>query len=80
MRYCLAKREEYLTSKAYRIYMTDAVRILTENTARAFQGKYLEERWIDRVSPRKEDNRTAEDIKQHMLEGLNGGRKTRGFT
>ena len=24
--------------------------------------------------------RTAEDIKQHMLEGLNGGRKTRGFT
>lgn len=66
MRYCLARHEEKQQGKAYRVYVTDALQIVAENTARFAGGKHLERRYIDVITPKKEDTRTGEEIKEHM--------------
>lgn len=42
--------------------MADSLRIITENTAKYAGGSYIRERWIDIVTPKKQDNRTGEEI------------------
>lgn len=46
--------------KAYMIYVTDTLRVISENTSRN-GGKYMNKRFIDVIEPHVEE-RTAEDI------------------
>lgn len=47
----------------YRAYVTDALRIATENTAKQVsEGQYLSKRWIEIISPKAEDARSGEEI------------------
>nr|DAL16896.1 MAG TPA_asm: hypothetical protein [Caudoviricetes sp.] len=48
--------------KAYRVYVTDALRIVTENTARFASGSYIKARYAEIVEPKKQDDRTCEEI------------------
>lgn len=57
MRYASFKFLQKQNEKAYRIYVTDSLRIIGENGGRA-----ICERWIDAVTPKKQDTRTAEEI------------------
>lgn len=47
---------------AYRIYVTDALRIVGENTAQYVGGNYIKARYADIIEPKKQDNRTCEEI------------------
>lgn len=47
---------------AYRIYVTDALRIVAENTAQYVGGNYIKARYSDMIEPKKQDNRTCEEI------------------
>ena len=47
---------------AYRIYVTDALRIVGENTAQYVGGNYIKARYVDIIEPKKQDNRTCEEI------------------
>lgn len=42
--------------------MTDALRIVAENTARYAGGNYIKARYVDIIEPKKQDNRTCEEI------------------
>ena len=42
--------------------MTDALRIVGENTARYASGNYIKARYVDMIEPQKQDNRTCEEI------------------
>lgn len=42
--------------------MTDALRIVGENTARYASGDYIKARYVDIIEPKKQDNRTCEEI------------------
>lgn len=44
------------------MYMTDALRVIGENTAKYAGGSYLKARWADIINPPKEDTRTADEI------------------
>lgn len=55
---------------AYRAYLTDALRIIGENTAKYAGGSYLKARWADMALPRKEEARTAGEIIEHMKKRL----------
>lgn len=48
----------------YRIYISDAVRLLTENTARFGGGASISNRWVEMFDSHKrvEDNRAPEEI------------------
>ena len=48
--------------KAYACYVTDALRIITENTAKANGGRYLQARYVELLEPIKEEKRTANEV------------------
>lgn len=54
----------------YRAYVTDALQIVTENTAKIFGGKYLEKKYQEAIQSCTEDTRTAEEIIEHIRTGL----------
>lgn len=58
------KRDEH--AEAYRVYVTDALKIICENTARYAGGSCIEMRYIDLVNPKPEDTRTGDDVIEHM--------------
>ena len=62
------KKEQY--EKAYKFYVTDALRLITENTAKANGGRYLQARYVEYVEPIKEETRTAEEVITSLKEKL----------
>ena len=68
MRYVLAQYKREQEDKAYRIYVTDALRLISENTASSVGGKYITARFADVIAPPKEeDNRTCEEITAEII-------------
>ena len=53
----------------YRVYMTDGIKACAGNTAGAFGGSELTQRWNDLYKP--QDVRDAETIKSTISEKLN---------
>lgn len=66
MRYVMARYEVYQRELAYRIYVTDALRIISENTARFGGGGYVKARFADIVNPKPEDPRTHDEVVEHI--------------
>lgn len=64
--YCLSRYEKAQLDKAYRVYVTDSLRQITENTARASGGGYIKKRFFDVITPRKIETRTGEEVVDHM--------------
>lgn len=50
--------------------MSDSVRLLTENLARAVSGPYVTERFWDLVHPAVPDNRTEEEKFYAVIDSL----------
>ena len=48
--------------KAYKVYITDALRVITENTAKMNGGSYIQARYAEIIEPRKEEKRTANEV------------------
>ncbi len=49
--------------KAYRVYVTDTLRLITENTAKmGHGGSYFKARYIEVLEPPKEEKRSAEEV------------------
>ena len=68
MRYVLAQYRREQEDKAYRIYVTDVLRLISENTASSVGGKYITARFADVIAPPKEeDNRTCEEITAEII-------------
>ena len=60
-----------MTDKAYRVYVTEALRIITGNTAHlSNDGQYISVRFSDIIEPPKEETRTPDEIIDHILGGL----------
>lgn len=63
------KKEQH--EKAYKNYVTDALRIITENTARAVNnGIYLKARYAELIEPIKKEERTANEIIDDLKQKL----------
>ena len=58
----MARLNEREKTEAYRIYVTDALRVVAENTARFASGNYIKARYADIIEPKKQDNRTGDEI------------------
>lgn len=65
MRYVFAKYNEKQYEQAYRIYTTDSLKIIAENTAKLGGGSALKVRYAELIGlaePEKEETRTSEEI------------------
>lgn len=59
--YVISALMEDLEERRYRAYVTDALMLIAENTARSVNdGKYFTQRWIEKLLP--VDNRTGDEI------------------
>lgn len=56
--------------KAYRVYVTDALKTITENTAKYAGGSYMKSRYYDFIHPKPEETRTPEEIIGNMKEKI----------
>ena len=53
---------------AFRVYVTECAKILTENTAKsAAEGSYFTRSYIDIINPPPPETRTPEQVKQQIL-------------
>lgn len=62
--------EEY----SYRVYVTDALMTISENTMRFNGGAHMEQRWLDSMKPK--DPRTGDEIAADILRRM--GAKLKG--
>lgn len=51
----------------YRVYVTDALKLLSENTARYAGGSHMMQRWEDVVTPKKRSTRTGAEIAADVI-------------
>lgn len=56
--------------KAYRVYVTNALKAIAENTARYVGGGYIKARYADLIEPNPEETRTPEQIVDRMKEKI----------
>lgn len=71
-KYVIFKWQEREEEKLYRIYVTDCLKTLTDNTAKSSGGSYIKARYFDLINPPPEDERTPEEVKNYMLKKING--------
>ena len=68
MRYAVARLKEKQRDEAYRIYITDSLKLITENTAHFVEGgQYITKRWIEVVENKPTDNRSGEEIAMDVI-------------
>lgn len=60
----MAKAEREAKLEAYRIFATDCLQVLTQNTGRAVPagGRVVNARYYDWIHPERQDKRSAEEI------------------
>lgn len=67
MRYATARFNQHQRDLAYRIYVTDCLRMATENVAKMSQGSYTSARFYDIINPKTVDNRSGEEIAADII-------------
>ena len=63
----MARHRQNQRDMAYRVYVTDALRILTENTARYYGGRYLTQDFAASLRREPVDNRTGDEIAADVI-------------
>ena len=64
--YCVSRFKHKQEEKQYRIYLTDALMVIANNTARAFGGSTVTMRYLDIIKP--QDTRTGDDIAVDVMQ------------
>lgn len=67
MRYAIARYQSQQRDLAYRIYVSDCLRIISENTAKIGGGSYITAKLSDIINPKPADNRTGEEIAADII-------------
>ena len=67
MRYAMARYQSQQRDLAYRIYVSDCLRIISENTAKIGGGSYITAKLSDIINPNPVDNRSGEEIAADII-------------
>ena len=67
----LRKQRKELT---YRIYVTESLRIIAENTAKFVGGRMLTQSFVDIIEPKEKPKMTTEGVVSKMRKKIGGGR------
>ena len=67
MRYAMARYQSQKRDLAYRIYVCDCLRMISENTANQVCGAYMTSKFSDIINPKPVDNRTGEEIAADII-------------
>ena len=67
MRYAIARYKQRKRDVAYRIYVADCLRTISENTARFAGGSYITQKITSVLGYEREDQRTGEEIAADVI-------------
>ena len=67
MRYAVARYKSQQRDLAYRIYVADCLRIISENTAKMGGGSYITAQLADIINPKPVENRTGEELAADII-------------
>ena len=67
MRYAMARYQSQQRDLAYRIYVSECLRMIGENTAKVSSGSYMTAKFEDIINPKPVDNRTGEEIASDII-------------
>ena len=67
MRYAMARYQSQQRDLAYRIYVTDCLRIISENTAKICGGSYITAKFADIINPKPFYKRNGEEIAADII-------------
>ena len=67
MRYAMARYQSQQRDLAYRIYVCDCLRMISENTAKMGGGSYIAANFSDIINPKPVDKRTGEEIAADII-------------
>lgn len=75
MRYVAARLKQLRKDTAYRIYIADCLRIISESVADVSkvyggEGRYIQTRYADILFPKPEETRTGAEIIEHLRQKL----------
>lgn len=78
MEHCVSTFSEYCRDKAFKIYVTDGIKCMSESLASNFGGAYLQERYADIFEGREKDEspKTGDEIVLDIIS--RAGLKVRG--
>ena len=63
----MSKVKQQAKDTAYRVYVTDCLKLIAENTANISRGKYMKSRYHDIIHPAKVDDRTGDEIVEDII-------------
>lgn len=68
MRYAFARYNTFQREVAYRIYVTDCLRMISENTANFAKGTYMQKRYAEFLRTPAKDTRTGAEIAAEVIQ------------
>ena len=63
----MSKVNQQAKDTAYRVYVTDCLKLIAENTANISRGQYMKSRYYDIIHPAKFDTRTGDEIVEDII-------------
>ena len=63
----MSKANQAARDTAYRVYVTDFLILIAENTANFSRGRYVKARYCDIIHPAKVDTRTGDEIVEDII-------------
>lgn len=63
----MSKVNQQAKDTAYRVYVTDSLKLIAENTANFAKGQYMKARYYDIITPKKQDTRTGDEIVEDII-------------
>lgn len=60
--------EDQVEDQAFKIYVAECLRVITENTAKMSGGSYISASFADILNPKPVDNRTGEEIVAEIIQ------------
>ena len=67
MRYVIARYRSQQRDLAYRIYVAECLRMISENAASGGGGSHMAVKFEDIITPKPVDNRTGEEIAADII-------------
>ena len=63
----MSKVKQQAKDTAYRVYVTDCLKLIAENTANISRGQYMKLRYYDIIHPANVDTRTGDEIVEDII-------------
>lgn len=70
--HCISCFHKEQKKKLHDVYVTDVLRLISENTAKTVGGSYMKVRYLDLIDPKKEETRTANEVIDNIRNKLKG--------